>query len=334
MNILIVGLGSIGQRHLRNIKKLYPGTNFFSYRRIFKSPSLDNFNRVKNFNLKSKYNLTYINSLNNLKKYNIDAVFVCTPSSFHVDETIRIIKQDINIFVEKPLGSSLKNINKLKNILNTKKVISMVGFQLRFNPIITRLKKIINSNTLGKLNQILIHHGENINNFHKYENYKNLYAAKKNLGGGVILTQIHEIDYMLYLLENYKIKKFKSLNHKVSKLKINVEDTLNSTFLFANKKEELICNLHLNYYEQPGKRQINLIFEKGKVSANLNTKKIVYQINQKKKVEKFNFKRNDLFMSEIKYFFKHIKKNKKIDKSMNLFNGIKTLEIAMKLKKN
>jgi|TARA_B110001450_G_C17583057_1_gene465784 predicted dehydrogenase len=334
MNILIVGLGSIGQRHLRNIKRLYPNTNFFSYRRLFKSPSLDNNNRIKDFNLKTKYKIKYINSLNNLEKHKIDIAFICTPSSFHVEETIKIIKQNINIFVEKPLGSSLKNIDKLKKTLKSKKVISMVGFQLRFNPIILKLKKIINSNKFGKLNHILIHHAENINNFHKYENYKDLYAAKKNLGGGVVLTQIHEIDYMLYLLDNYKIKKIRSLSSKVSQLKLDVEDTLNSFFLFVDKKKEVICNLHLNYYEQPGKRQISLIFENSKILADLNNRKITYEKNSHKKVEKFNFTRNDLFMSEIKYFFKHIKKDKRINDSMNLFNGIKTLKLAMRLKKN
>ena len=333
MNILIIGLGSIGQRHLRNIKKLYPTTNFFSYRRKFESPALDNLNRVKSFDLKSKYKITYIDNLINLKKHKITAAFVCTPSSLHVSETIKIIEQNINIFVEKPLGSSLKNIKKLKNILKSKKIISMVGFQLRFSPIIKKKKKIISSNKFGKLNQILIHHGENINNFHKYENYKNSYAANKKLGGGVTLTQIHELDYMLYLTANFKIKNIKSLSSKVSKLKMDVEDTLNSIILFTHKKEELICNLHLNYYEQPGKRLINLLFENGKVSADLNNKKITYNKNFNKKIEKFQYNRNDLFMSEIKYFFNHIKKNKPISNNMNLFNGIKTLELAMKLKK-
>ena len=332
MNILIVGLGSIGQRHLRNIKKFYPKTNFFCYRRIFKTPSLDNFNRIKDFDLKSKYKITYIKNLNKLQKYNINAAFICTPSSFHVDETIKIIKQGINVFVEKPLGSSLKNIDKLKKTLKSKKIISMVGFQLRFNPIMIKLKKMVNSNKFGKLNQILIHHGENINNFHQYENYRNLYAAKNNLGGGVILTQIHEIDYMLYLLEDYKIKTIKTLKSKISKLKMDVEDTLNSTFLFINKKNQLSCNLHLNFYEQPGKRQINLIFEKGKILADLNNNKIIYENNKKKKIEKFYFRRNDLFISEIKYFFKHIKSDQMIGDSMNLYNGIKTLELAMQLK--
>ena len=333
MNILIIGLGSIGQRHLRNIKKLYPKTNFFSFRRTFKTPSLDNFNRVKNFNLKSKYKITYIHSLNNLKKYKIDCAFICTPSSFHVDETIKIIEQNINVFVEKPLGSSLKNINKLKKILRTKKIISMVGFQLRFSPIMIELKKLIKSNIYGKLNQILIHHGENINNFHKYENYKGLYAARKNLGGGVILTQIHELDYMLYLLDNYDLKKILSRNSRLSSLKINVEDTLNSSFLFSNKKNQLVCNIHLNYYEQPGKREINFLFENGKISADLNAKKITYQNSKEKKIKKFIHQRNDLFISEIKYFFDHIKHKKKISNSLNLYNGIKTLELAMKLKK-
>lgn len=332
MNILIVGLGSIGQRHLRNIKRLYPKTNFFSYRRKFKTPFLDNFNNVKNFDLRSKYKLTYINSLNNLKRYTLDAAFICTPSSFHVDETIKIIDQNINVFVEKPLGSSLKNIVKLKKILRTKKIISMIGFQLRFCPLINNLKNIINSNKFGKLNQVIIHHGENINNFHKYESYKNMYAAKRKLGGGVVLSQIHEIDYFLYLFDNFKILKVNKFSNKISNLKIDVEDTLLSIIKIKKKNSEILCSINLNYYEIPQKRTITLIYDNQKIEADFNKKKITYENEKKKRITNYNYKRNDLFIREVKYFISHVKKNKQIGKSLNLHNGIKTLKFALQLK--
>ena len=65
--------------------------------------------------------------------------------------------------------------------------------------------------------------------------------VKKRLGGKFILTN-HELDYMMYLLENYKLKKIISHNTRTSSLIINVEDTLNSVFLFKNKKNNLVCN--------------------------------------------------------------------------------------------
>ena len=210
MNFLFIGLGSIGQRHLRNLKILMPKSNIFAYRRIFKTPTLNNDNQIIKKSLKKKFDIKYIKSLNNLKKFKIDAGIICSPSSFHVQESIKLLSQDINIFVEKPLGSNLKNLDKLKKLSKKTRKISMVGFQLKFCPIINFLKKTINEKKYGNIKYISIHHGEHIKNFHKYERYDKFYASKKQLGGGVVLTQIHEIDYLLYLLEGYKLKKIKS----------------------------------------------------------------------------------------------------------------------------
>jgi len=115
MNILILGLGSIGQRHLRNLYHLDKKINFFAVRKKFSTPLLTNKNEALNGDIKKVYNIKYLRKLDDVKKekLKIDAAFVCTPSKFHVDEAIWLIKNNINIFVEKPLGSSLKNINKL-----------------------------------------------------------------------------------------------------------------------------------------------------------------------------------------------------------------------------
>ena len=209
----------------------------------------------------------------------------------------------------------------------------MIGFQLRFNPIIKKLKKILSNKKYGKLNQILIHHGENIKNFHKYESYKNMYAAKKKLGGGVVLTQIHEIDYLMHLFEKYEIKILNSVSKKVSNLQLDVEDTLLASIEIKKRNTKILCNINLNYYEVPQKRAITLIYEDKKIEADLNKNTITY-LNQKniKKI-RFNFKRNDLFLDEVKFFLTHVKKNKKINNSLNLFNGIKTLKFALDLKR-
>ncbi|MDC2998812.1 Gfo/Idh/MocA family oxidoreductase [Candidatus Pelagibacter sp.] len=328
MNFLIVGLGSIGQRHLRNLKTIYPSCNIYVYRRLKRKINLNNFNKLVKTDINKKYNLKSINSLNNLKRYNLKAAFVCSPSSFHIDETIKILEQKINVFVEKPLDSNLKKIDRLKSILKKTKQIHMIGYQMKFSPIIKKIEKIIKKNIYGNLNFVSIFHSEHIKNFHKYENYKKLYAAKKNLGGGVALTQIHEIDYFMHLFRSYKIIKKHVLRGKISNLSIDVEDTYSSMMLLENKRKRLICNLNLNYYEIPGRRIIELIFDKCKVVADLNKLTIDYFYKNKNFKEKFNFKRNQLFIDELKFFINHIKKNKKIGSELNLYNGINTLKFA------
>ena len=121
MNILILGLGSIGQRHLRNLIKIDKKIKFFALRKKFFTPFLNNKNHVIRGDIKKRYKIQYIKNLEDIKRENIaiDAAFICTPSKFHVKESIWLLKNNINIFVEKPLGSSLSNIKKLEKVLRT-----------------------------------------------------------------------------------------------------------------------------------------------------------------------------------------------------------------------
>lgn len=336
MNILILGLGSIGQRHLRNLKKISPKTNIFALRKKYLTPMLNNNNRIVKGDLKKKYSLKYINNLNEIKKKKliIDAALICTPSSHHVTQAIWLIKNNIHCFVEKPLGSSSKNILKLKKLLIRKpNLITMMGFQLRFNPIIHYIEKILRNSPIGKIHFINIHHGEHVEDFHPYEDYKISYASKKKLGGGVMLSQIHEIDYFLYLFKSYKIKKINSLNSKISNLKIDVEDIFSSIFVLKKNNQKIFCTINLNFFERPKKRKIYLVGSMGSIKICLNSQKVEIYKNKIKYIKNFDFNRNDIFKKELKFFLNCIQKKKKISDDMNLFNGIKTLNFVLKLKK-
>ena len=334
MKILIIGLGSIGQRHLKNIYKLYPKTKFYVYRRKYTTPSLNNKNEPTNVDLIRRYKIETIPNLHDLNKLQLDAAFICSPSALHMDEAIILLKKNINTFVEKPLGSSLKRLKTLKQVLKTTKAIHMMGFQMRFSPIILYLKNLLKKNSYGKLNFANIHNGENIKDFHLYENYRNSYTAKKSLGGGVLLSQIHEIDYFINLFDDYKIIKSHSIISKNSTLDINTDDTVSSIFQLKNKLQKLTVCINLNFYERPKKKSLILIFEKSKIEVDFN-KNIVVIFNQNKVIKKnFLFNRNDLFLNEVSFFLNHIKKNKKINKDLNIINGIKTLKFCQDLKEN
>ena len=95
-----------------------------------------------------------------------------------------------------------------------------------------------------------------------------------------------------------------------------------------------MCNIHLNFYERPKKRTIEILGERGKILCNLNTGEIFIFKNKKVKKIQFKFDRNEIFKKQIKYFLEAIKKNKKIDKRYDVLNGIKSLSLALNLKKN
>lgn len=339
MNILILGLGSIGQRHLRNLKLIEPKSNFYAIRsnRKRKVPLLNNFNQVLKGDIKKKYSLKYYSSIKNIYENNIkiDCAFVCTPSSKHIPQVIELLRYNIHCFIEKPLGSSLKQLPELKRLLKKKKkLITMMGYQLRFNPLIEYLNNVIkNKSPIGKLLYANIHHGENIKDFHPYEDYKISYAANKKLGGGVILTQIHEIDYFLYLFSHYKITYLSHISSKISDLDIDVEDIFSSSFLLKKNKDRMFCNINLNYFERPKRRKFYLIGSNGSLVACFNSQIIKIIKDGKKQILKFKFKKNDIFIKEVRFFLSKIKSKKLISKDLDLHNGIKTLRFALKLKR-
>ncbi len=143
MNVLLIGLGSIGQRHLRNIYKIYKKrVNFFALRTKFNTPHLSNKNKPIKKKIESKYNIKLINSLKDINKLKLDlkAAFICTPTSMHIDQLIWLVKNNINVFIEKPISDKLTKISVLKSSIKKSKSITMMGYQYRFDPIINFLK--------------------------------------------------------------------------------------------------------------------------------------------------------------------------------------------------
>lgn len=314
MNILFFGLGSIGQRHIRNILKLKKNVQIYALRTSYTTPLLNYKNQKIKGDPSAKYKIKNIKNLSSLieNKIKIDCAFICSPSSFHVKQSIWCIDRNIPIFVEKPVATNFRDLNRINFLIKKKsKLPNVVGYQLRFNPLINYLKtNIFLKKKLGQIYNCEIFHGENVNDFHSYENYKVSYASKKSLGGGVILTQIHELDYLNYFFENYSLVSKKYLTKKISKLKIDVEDNYVAIFNFLyKKKENVMAKVTCSYMQIPRKRDIFISCEKGSVYADLVKQKITV-INKNKKFTKlFKFKRNNMFIDELKYFFKLLNKN-------------------------
>ena len=102
MKILIVGLGSIGQRHLRNINTILPNCEILVCRKKFSTPILNKKNEIIKKNKlfkKLKVFKSYAKALNQTP----DAVFICNPTSMHINYAIKAAEKSINIFIEKPL---------------------------------------------------------------------------------------------------------------------------------------------------------------------------------------------------------------------------------------
>jgi len=116
MNILFLGIGSIGQRHIRNIKAKYKKVNFYTIRDKFSVPLLNNLNKPIHGNIKSKYNLQRIKLSDVNRGIKIDTAFICLPNHLHAKFFKYLINRRVNIFLEKPAGVNYKDLELYKSL--------------------------------------------------------------------------------------------------------------------------------------------------------------------------------------------------------------------------
>jgi predicted dehydrogenase len=186
---VVVGYGSIGKRHCKNLSKIKNIQCFVvTKQRKIQFPS-------KNFQA--------FESLKDCIKFQPDVGIVANESNLHIKTAIQLAKAGCHIFIEKPLSHNSSQISQLSKIVNQKNLITLMGCNFRFHPCLIKIKELLSSKKIGRILSVKAEHGSYLPDWHPNEDYKKSYASQKKLGGSVVLTSIHEIDYLL--LENLVI---------------------------------------------------------------------------------------------------------------------------------
>jgi len=301
--ILIIGFGSIGKRHYRNLLEI--GYNKIS---IFDpdDKAFENFKNVKRIdNLKIEV----------VKNYYI--ALICSPNNLHIKHALICARAGCHLFIEKPLSNNFKGINSLLKICRENKLITMIGCNIRFHPCLNYIKKYLRENKLGRIYSIKHEFGYYLPYWRPGQNYSKNYAAKKSTGGGIILDDIHEFDLLFWLNNFNKVVDHKLIFNKVSSLKIQTEDQAVGTFLFKNKVIGLVL---CNYLEQNYNRKCKIVGEKGSLDWDFG-ENIVWlraKNGNKKLFESNKYNLNSMYINEIRYFFNCL------NKKQPTFNDIKT----------
>lgn len=318
LKILVVGYGSIGKRHVNNLMKL-------------KNVEILVCSKNKDTDQLKKNGIQVYDSLAKCLDEKPDIGFVCNVTSLHVKTAIKLAQNGCHLFIEKPLSNSLADISRLITLIRKKKLITMVGCNLRFHKCIQEIKKQIQNNEIGRIISVRAESGSYLPNWHPWEDYRSSYASLKKLGGGVVLTCIHEIDYLCWFFGN--VDQVFSFTGKFSDLEISVEDL--SAILLKFKKN-IIAEVHLDYFQQPDFRSCKIIGTVGTIYWDSATNEVhLYDTNKRKWIRKIkleNYERNEMYIQELSYFINCVK-NKKT--TMNTVNdALKTLQVAFATKKS
>jgi predicted dehydrogenase len=317
LKALVVGYGSIGRRHVKNLLSISDIEVIVCTKR----------KDIGNLGKKCVVFPTITECL----KCKPDFAIISNVSSLHIRAATQLARHGIDIFVEKPLSNSMNGIKQVQDIIQRKKLVTLMGCNLRFHKCIQKIKEIISNNEIGRIISVHAENGSYLPDWYPYENYKYSYASRNDLGGGVVLTCIHEIDYLYWLFGD--VKEVISVSGRYSDLKIVADDL---SLIIMKFKNNIIAEVHLDYFQRPASRTCKIIGTKGTVYWDFKDSKIMtYNVIKKRWVERFKLKdydSNSMYKDELLHYIECVKNRTKTINPIS--EGVKTLKIALAVMKS
>ncbi len=326
MKFLIAGLGSIGRRHMRNLIAL--GEKDIVLFRTRKATMPDD--ELAGFPVETDLQEA-------LKKHKPDAVIVANPTALHLDIAIPAAEAGCAILLEKPVSDSLDRLDVLQKTAEISGSKILVGFQFRYHPTLNKARELIQSGVIGKILTVHAHWGEYLPNWHPWEDYRQSYAARAELGGGVIVTLTHPLDYLRFLLGD--VESLWSFNGHLSPLELNVEDAAEIGLKFSSGA---VGGVHVNYFQRPPVHRLEIVGTNGtlrwdnadgvlhffKMPAEFGT----WDVNPPAAVEEQyplpdRFERNQLFAAQMRHFVETA--HGESDPICTLADGVNALRLAL-----
>ena len=316
MKFMIAGLGSIGRRHLRNLIAL--GEDDILLFRSGKSTLPDD-------ELKGYITET---DLDSALAHEPGAVIVSNPTALHLDVAIPAAEAGCHLLLEKPISHNLERINELQAAVERGGGKVLVGYQFRFHPGLQVVKRWLEERKIGKPVSARAHWGEYLPAWHPWEDYQNSYAAREDLGGGVVLTLCHPFDYLRWLLGD--VESVMGIVGNLGDLGLEVEDTAEVVLKFESGT---LGSVHLDYYQRPATHNLEIIGTQGTIQwNNQDSSSRVYQAStQEWEVipPPERFERNDLFLAEMRHFIEVVAGA--AEPVCDLVDGIRALQIVVNI---
>jgi predicted dehydrogenase len=326
MKFLIAGLGSIGRRHFRNLIAL--GEKDIVLLRTRKATLPDD--ELAGYPVETDVQAA-------LQKHKPDAVIVTNPTSMHLDVAIPAAEAGCHILLEKPVSHSLERLDVLQKVAQANRCRILVGFQFRYHPTLNKVYELLQSNVLGSILTVHAHWGEYLPQWHPWEDYRQSYAARADLGGGVILTLTHPLDYLRYLVGD--VESLWSFNGHSSPLEIDVEDIAEIGLKFTNGA---VGGVHVNYVQRPPVHRFEIVGTEGTLRWDnsdgvLNLYKMssafgLYSDHPPAPViETFSppegFERNQLFVAQTRHFIEVV--HGESEPICSLEDGVQALRLVL-----
>lgn len=334
--VLLCGLGAIGQRHARNLRALL-GDELALHawrRRGDRGVIDDTLTHHPHRDVEQELRITTHRNLDDALSTVPDAVIVCGPSAEHLAVATAAVSTGAHVYVEKPLGSDWTGVDELLQQVEMRGVIGMVGCQWRFHPLVQALATTLHAALLGPLIRADAWYGEWLPGWHPYEDHRMSYAARHDQGGGVVLTQIHDLDLLHHLLGGPP-SRVVARGGSISSLRLSVEDVVD-TLLDQPVGDGRCIPVHLsqNMVERPPRRGLRLVGEYGRAELDLLSGRLAVEFPDHAEVThvEAGWTRNDLFRQAMRAFIESVEA--KGPSPIPLAEGADVLRTALAIKRS
>jgi predicted dehydrogenase len=302
---LIVGLGSIGQRHARNLRELLgEQVRLFAHRVVRNSPVVtDDLKADAARRPEDVYGIETFDSLDDALNHRPHAAWICNPTSQHLATALRCASAGCDLFLEKPVSDSGHGIDRLQSVVEAAGLVVGVSSQLRFHPALRRMKTAIGQGELGRPLVVRAEVGEYLPGFHPYEDYRTSYAARRSMGGGVVLTLIHDLDYLLWLFG--APRRLFALGGKLSSLELDVEDVASILMECEGEHGGFPVHLQMDFIHRPPRRTCHVLCDAGSLDLDLRANRLQLTNAEGDVLEVVDvepFERNHLFLMQMSDF--------------------------------
>ena len=318
MRAVIVGLGSIGSRHLANLKTIETVSHIIVCHQ-----------RSKELHPTDTLSDATVYRLEDALKAKPDIALITGPASLRIEAALSFARQGVHLFVEKPLATDLLGVNELLETCHRRNLVLMVGYNLRFYQPLQIMRQALIEGRIGRPLIINAEVGQYLPEWRPGHDYRQSVSAQRDLGGGAVLEVSHELDYARWLLG--EVETVSAQIAHVSDLEIDVEDVADIILRFRSGAQG---SIHLDMIRRPATRNCRVYGTKGTLiwdGITHQTQLFSSETNSWIDLHPAtSIDRNDMYLAELRHFIECVRNNR--SPLVGGEDGRRALQIALAAK--
>lgn len=306
--LLVIGAGSAGRRHARNLGGLGATIACFDPRADRREEALRELGTVEVFD-----------DLDRALAASWSGAVIASPPSFHVDQAIQCLERGIPLLLEKPVAPDLRSALRLREAASRHSIPVLLGYTYRWWPPLLHLRERIRANVVGPLRHARFVMSAHLADWHPWERYQDFFMASRELGGGALLDESHFIDLMHWLFGAPEA--VAGYVEHISTLDISTDDNVD---VIARYPDGLRVTIHLDLFGRPHQRSIAVVGEGGSLECLFDPNLVRESVTGREAATMtFDCERNDMFLAEAREFLNAL--NNRGDRSCSLEDGVNVL---------